>query len=304
MNTEVKKTALFLLKMIAIVAILDFALGTVLEKLYNNMTVGEKARAHYVISKDTSDVLIFGSSRALYHYNAGMLQDSLNTTVYNAGRSNQTILYHLAIFKHILTRHTPKLVVLDVNEDELVKNPKKYDLLSALLPYGRSDRDMLLQYEQVNPGYKIWSWSRTLPYNSSLVAILYRGLTKGKDKDIHGYLKHDGILKEELTTVDNCHVPYTIDPLLEEAYREMLSLCKAHRIDIVVTVSPRYSAYACERKEYKALQQLSLKEGVTIHDFSQSLNNAAWFADPSHLNTAGASRYTTMLIPLLRGHLH
>jgi len=292
MNNELRKFIFFLFKAIVIVLALDFALGKGLEKLYDRMSVGEKARANFFIKSDVSDVVIFGSSRALYHYHAGVLSDSLQTSVYNAGRSNQTILYDLALLKCILKRHTPKMVVVDVSEDELVMNPKKYELLSALLPYCRYDKDIYAIYKKTNPGYAFWSWSRSLPYNSSVFATLYRGTMRGKDNDIHGFLNHSGVYKDSIKVADNCHSTYALDPVLMEAFTEIVSLCKQYQVLLYVSVSPRYMQYRCERGEYTAFKKLARENGVTIHDYVNMFVDGSYFSDPSHLNGQGAQEFS------------
>ncbi|HEY5750354.1 MAG TPA: hypothetical protein VIU12_30020 [Chryseolinea sp.] len=304
MNKEIQKLLFFFAKAILIVIVLDFALGKGLEIFYNRMSVGEKARANYFIRKDLSDVIVFGSSRALYHYHAGVLADSLQTTVYNAGRSNQTILYHLALLKTILKRHTPKMVILDVNEEELVKSQKKYELLSALLPYCHYDEDIRALYRKANPGYGFWSWSRSLPYNSSVFATLYRGITRGKDNDIHGFLNHDGVFKDSLKTTDNCAANYPLDPMLEQSFSEFVALCKARNITLFVSVSPRFVQYKCRRPEYEALQNLAKQDGVAIHDYEDLYDDGSYFSDPSHLNSKGALAFSKSIAPILKASLH
>jgi hypothetical protein len=295
MKKETRKLLIFSLQAIVILLVLDFALGKTLSHLYNRMKVGEKARANYFIKKDTSNVIVFGSSRALYHYHSGIVGDSLKLSVYNAGRSNQTILYHTALLKCIVKRHQPKIVILDINEDELVGSSKKYELLSALLPYYKYDEDIQKMYDVANPGYRYFAWLNTLPYNSSLFATIYRGLSGGKDKDIHGFLGHSGKYRDSLRVTDNCRSTYTADSTLMATFNEMIQLCRQHQIKLFVAVSPRYSRYKCSRPEFEALKKFAADRGVMVHDFTETVTDKNLFADPSHLNVKGAERYSMMI---------
>jgi hypothetical protein len=295
MNTEFKKLGIFLGKVIFILVLADWGLGFIMERLYDRMHGGEKARANYFIKKDTSNLVIFGSSRALYHYQSDIIGDSLHTTVYNAGRSNQSILYHLALLKTILKRHTPETIILDINEDELAAEMKKYDVLSALLPYCRYDADIRDVYLHANPDYRYWSWSHTLPYNSSLFSILYRGFTEGKDKDVHGYLAHDGLYKGSWETINNCQTALTIDPLLQDAFEEFITLCQSHHIKLFIAVSPRYVRYACPRAEFKAAEEIAAKHGLHIHSFAETETRPQYFSDPTHLNGTGSVEFSKIV---------
>src|SRR5687768_4428964 len=98
---ELRKTGLLIAKGLLILLALDFLFGLALDHFHSRMRGGERARAYYALNESTAEVYVFGSSRALYHYNPLILQDSLNMTVYNAGRSAQTILYHLPVLKMI-----------------------------------------------------------------------------------------------------------------------------------------------------------------------------------------------------------
>jgi hypothetical protein len=247
--------------------------------------------------------MIFGSSRALYHYHSGVIGDSLHTSVYNAGRSNQTILYDLALLKAILKRHTPKTIILDVNEDELVGGDTRREVLSALLPYCNDDDDIRSIYLHANPGYRYWSWSHTLPYNSSLFSIVYRGLTRGKDKDIHGYLEHNGTYKGPLNTIDNCSTNPLLDPVFQQSFSEFITLCRAHNIALFVSVSPRFEHFKCERPEYAALKRMAKEGGVVVHDYTNLYSDVSNFSDPSHLNAKGALEFSKQIATNLKTSL-
>lgn len=283
----------------------DFVLGKTLSYLHEQMTIGEKARANYFIKKDTSDLIIFGSSRALLHYHSGLIADSLRMSVYNAGRFNQTILYHTALLECIIKRHVPKVVILDVNEDELVQNDAKYEFLSVLLPYYRYDNDIRNMYDAVNPGYRYWSWSRTLPYNSILASTIYRGVAKdqGKDLDIHGYLEHQGYYQGGLRVIDNCDETHLLDEKLKKAFRDFVTICQMRHIKLFIFTSPRYAGYRCRRIEFDSLKREANRYGYSIPDFPDTLVNKKYFTDPSHLNSDGARRYSEFIVQWIRPFL-
>lgn len=302
MNEEAKKFFRFIIQGIVILLVVDFTLGKTLSYLHERITTGEKARANYFIKKDTSDVIIFGSSRAVLHYHSGIISDSLHMSVYNAGRFNQTILYHTALLKCIVKRHVPKIIILDVNEDELVQNAAKYEFLSVLLPYYKYDRDIRETYDAVNPAYRYWSWSKTLPYNSILAATVYRGMVKSseKDQDIHGYLEHQGYYQGALKKMDNCQEKYLLDDKLKKSFQDFITICKMRRIKLFIFTSPRYVHYQCRRVEFDSLKSEANRYGFPLVDFSERMTNKKYFVDPSHLNSGGALRYSEFIVQQIK----
>ncbi len=304
MNKELKKLIRFGTFAIVILFGIDLVTGRILGALYDRMTVGEKARANYFIKSDKSEIIIFGSSRALYHYHSGLISDSLKMTTYNAGRSNQSILYHTTLLKCIVKRHKPKVVVLDLQADEFVYNRRKYERLSALLPYYKLDGDVSAIYNTVRPGYKYFAWSHSLPYNSSVFATLYRGTTSGRDNDINGFMIRKGKVSSALTDKENnCGENLTMDSILIQSFEDFHKICQDANIELVVNISPEFSRYVCERKEFTILKNEIRKRGVLVNDCTEVFENERMFADKTHLSLDGAIEYSNMVVETLKSKL-
>jgi hypothetical protein len=295
MNTEIKKFIRFTLSAIAIIVVVDFALGKVLGTLFDRMGVGEKARANYFIKKDTSDIWIFGSSHALYHYRPDILKDSVGLTAYNGGRPNQTILYHVAILKTKIKKHTPDLIVLDLQPAEFEKNERKYERLSAILPYYRYDNAMKEVYDIANPRYRYFSWSRSLPYNSSLFAIFYRGLRGGKDTDIHGFVKNKRKMGAEVKPPTCDGEQIQIDSVLIGVFSDFVKVCRENKIKLFVSVSPIYQRNPCDVADFEVLKQIVASEGIEVHDYTNLFDDAQLFGDRTHLNHKGAIPFSQIV---------
>jgi hypothetical protein len=118
-----------------IVFLFDWAGGAILRYFYFSQTSGLGYRTTYSIDSTRANILVFGSSRANHHYVPEVFEDSLKMSFYNTGRDGNFLFYNYAIFKAILKRYTPKILIMDINPDELYYNPDSYDRLSSLLPY-------------------------------------------------------------------------------------------------------------------------------------------------------------------------
>ncbi len=108
-----------LLVVCLMVFIFDRAVGGIIKHFYFKQVAGLYNRTTYAIDSTTADILVFGSSRANHHYVPEVFEDSLKMSFYNTGRDGNFLLYNTAIFKAIIKRHKPKIVILDFNPGDL-----------------------------------------------------------------------------------------------------------------------------------------------------------------------------------------
>lgn len=276
--------------------LLDYGIGGLLGYAYDRMIVGERARANYAIKLSEADVYIFGASRAVYHYVPRIIEDSTGLTVYNAGRPAQTMLYHYALLKMILKRHVPKIVILDINQHEFIGGEGRYDLIYSLLPYYNADETVRELIDLINPGFRYFSWSHILPYNSSIFAILYRGLiSKGGRADNQGYVGLVGHRLTELEHLHNCGKEVKNDTLIVNTFRRFVKLCQANNVKLFAVTSPYFSVPDCPRTDYAFVKEELLNEGIThldLVDDPKYLRNLNYMYDVGHLNRLGAEEFS------------
>ena len=60
------------------------------------------------------DVLIFGSSRAIHHYNPQIITDSLGLTCYNCGQDGNGIIFFYGLWQMIKEHHKPMIIIYNV----------------------------------------------------------------------------------------------------------------------------------------------------------------------------------------------
>lgn len=303
MSADVKKLLFFFGKTIVLVLVMDFALGLLLETLYANMSEGERGRANEAVLRSHAEVYVFGSSRALHHYNPAIIADSLHAAVFNAGRPAQTMLYHLTLLKMIMKRQKPAAVILDINEDEFVYEERKYDLLNTLLPYYRSDVDVRETIDKIKPGYKYFAWLHTLPYNSAVLAVAYRTIVGASDqKAEEGYTPKRGQRQSSPDVLDNCR-DITPDSVMIETFREFVSLCRVNKISLWVVVSPRFATFKCPRNDFAWVKSEVQKSGVPFIDFSANprfVDHHELMYDGPHLNEQGAALFSSEIAHLVK----
>lgn len=123
-----------LLLLLAIIACDQF-IGFLMERMYFAQKHGPAAETTFTFTQMNQDAIILGSSRGRRNYNPKYITDSLGISCYNAGHDGQTIFYEQAIIRMALSRYTPKLVILDLNPEEMYYREVHYDRLNVLAPY-------------------------------------------------------------------------------------------------------------------------------------------------------------------------
>ena len=177
-----------------IIFIFDFAIGKTLEHFYFTQASGPFYRTTYSMDSTRADILIFGSSRANHHYDPRVFENSLRMSCYNNGRDGNFLLYNYAVFKTVIERYTPQIVIFDVDRNELSSTADDYERLSSLLPYKNRNSAVDQTIALRGPYEKVKCLSNIYPYNSLLLTIAIGNTEMNKERkpDIKGYVPISG----------------------------------------------------------------------------------------------------------------
>ena len=298
MKTNFQKLALKLLVLATLIILLDVVIGSTLRLAYFKQTSGLQYRTTYSLEQTTEDMLFFGSSRCNHHYDPRIFENSLKLKAYNAGRDGNGLPYHYAVLKGVLTRYTPKIVILDLLENDLNEGSDPYERLSSLLPYYKSHPEMRDVINTKSQFERLKLLSSIYPFNSSLLTIAVGNMSfnEKRTEDIKGYLPliknwNEHLAREstlKLNSLDNNKLSF---------YESFLSECRERNIEVYVLISPCYEAPENDQALAVA-QQVAKKQGATFWNFSKNkdyLKTPRYFADQWHLNTRGAERYSLMI---------
>jgi len=284
---------------LVLVAILDFFCGKTLQFLYYKQKSGYDYRASYAIDSTNAPGLIFGSSRANHHYVTNMLTDSLGVTFYNAGRDGQSILYDYAILQAILKRYTPKLILLDYQDEELFYFSDSYARLSSLLPYAKTHPEINHTIQMRSSFEKLKMISRVYPYNSLFFSML-GGISsgvRGRVEEVNGYLPLDHPFHS--LNADQNKFLSTKEPDANKikTFDAFIDLCKLKGIELYVIMSPYYNPVNV--KFTQPIDKLIQDAAVPHFDYSRFpslVGNTDYFSDEKHLNRKGSEIFTRDLI--------
>lgn len=287
--------SLNLLILFLIVFLLDRVSGTVVKRLYFSQVAGANYRTTYSIDSTRADILVFGSSRANHHYVPEIFEDSLKMSFYNTGRDGNFLLYNFAVFKTIIKRYSPKIIILDINANELYYNKENYDRLSSLLPYYYDHPEIQSIVKLRSPYEKLKLSSAIYPYNSSLLTILMSNLEANKHRksDRNGYIPLFGSMKD--TSMGNINDPgNSFDSTNINALKSISKTCKLNNILLIFIQSPIYSNVK-DISSTKVIAGIAKENNAIFLDYfnNKKFNNKpSYFKDGSHLNDEGAKIFS------------
>ena len=288
--------------LLAVLVIADQITGHIMHYLYFNMIAGENYRATYTIDSTKADILVFGSSRANHHYVPDIFEKKFNMTFYNAGRDGCSLLYNYAIFKAVTKRYSPKIIIIDLLPNELKYNKNEYERLSNLLPYYDDHTEIRSIIDLISPFEKYKLYSAVYPYNSQLIRIVFRNLSKTKDNASKGYLPLYNKMKDVITNnvvkknvIKNSKE--TIDDNKLKALREIATYCNRNRIHLIFICSPIYKKVSLN-SDWNIIEDIAKSENGQYLNFSSDsifFNHPEYFQDNSHLNDNGAQLFSEII---------
>lgn len=278
--------------------ILDLSIGNLLRHFYFMQSAGEGYRTTYSMDSTNADILVFGSSRATHHYVTNILEDNLRLSTYNTGRDGNFLFYNYAVFKAILNRYSPKVVIFDINIEEMYYKEEYYDRLSSLLPYYKEHSEIRNIINLKSHYEKFKLLSSIYPFNSNLISII-RGnskLHKQQNVSAKGYVPLYKTIKD---TVLINKIPFigSLDSNKINVVKEIIFLCKRNNIKLVFIQSPLY-ANTQKGSAEGLIEKFALMNHIQFWNYLNDplfLKSPSYFQDINHLNESGANYFTAII---------
>lgn len=283
--------------LILFVVILDVILGKFLQYTYNSERNIENDRLPYFYNKLNHEVLIFGSSRALYHYDSELIQEKTGLTCFNAGFNGQNIYFHLALLQSAIKKHPPKKVILDLMYIDFLQTSSEWDTdnLRILLPQSQISESAYEAILKRSKTEKIKLLSSIYPYNS-IIHQLFINYFDLNDND----LKFKGL--DKIWSGDKAEiyeVNLEIDSQKMDALFTFIETCISNDIELYIFISPHYAIHYNNSVYRKTIKLINENYGLFVlnhENDSLFTADASLFADPNHLNSDGARVFTEIII--------
>ncbi len=273
-------------------------------KVFTGQSVGKLN--HYLSVKDTTDFLVFGSSRANHHFNTKMISNNS----FNMGVDGRDIAYFATLIK-LLPKNRSQFVLINIDPENVFD--QQYDgsdIAPLAIKYHslKPVADALERAGQYNPLQKIF-WS--IDYNSKAVGVVMNFL-----RPKYNYKNYDGydplVLNETQKQIRNaklkmqetidCPEVYQESKLYVDYLQEIVAFCKKNDKTLLAITSPTYNN-PCEKDNTKLA---ALMEAYDIAywdytDFFDDNNSFEWWKDSGHLSKIGADEFTAALARRIKG---
>lgn len=214
-----------------------------------------------------------------------------------------TNFYYYAVLKAILSRYTPKMIILDVENQVFKESRSSYDRLSVLLPFYKDHPEMRSIIELRGPYEKFKLHSRIYPYNSMIfkIAMGNSGLRSKANEDIKGYVPLTRSLNEPIRPVD-LSVDYALDSNKFNCYKAFINDCAAAGVKLYLVCPPYFIKGIGNDKSMTIAKDIAYKKKLDFIDFAKDeffLKDSRLFDDTVHLNYKGVTIFTNRLIDTL-----
>lgn len=294
-----KKFLLRLLVYSAIIFAIDIAAGKAFSYMHAHAKGGDNGRNNYICNDVDADILIFGSSRAMHHYNPILISDSLGMSCYNCGQDGNGAILNYARFQLICQRYNPKLIIYDVTpEYDLLSGDDNHKYLGWLRAYydmsGIADI-----FESIDSTEKYKMLSQLYRYNTKFIQIVSDYIYPIQDEGILGYRPIKGVIDPMRISKKDPIKYFKSDSLKLLYFRKFLELSKNSKT--VFVVSPYW--HGKDSVFFKPIQNECVTNGYEFINYANNSkyhHNMLYFKDRNHLNSKGADEFTKDVISQLK----
>ena len=285
---------------LTIMFIADRVVGMALNYVSTHPRGGMTLRRNYITDHSKEDVLVFGSSRAHYHYNPQIVNDSLGMSCFNCGENAMGIVLFYSWWKIISQRYHPHLVVYDVSPEFDIRVSNNIDYLWRLRRF-YDQKQIHVVFDEVAPNEKWKMFSKMYRYNSTFTELAADFIYPMKQQGTKGFVAVNRTLNQRYSRAkprfDGAVVVY--DSLKIGFFEKMIE--EMGTTKLVFVASPYYSGI--NDTVYEPLRNLSMKYGIPFLDYSNDpkfVRQNQYFFDINHLNATGADLFTNELVKDLR----
>ena len=307
-NNSLIKLAVKILLLLSILVVIDFAFGQLLGSLLHEQTDGRYFKIEYSLNKCNEDVIIIGSSRAEANYNPSIIENELGLTCWNAGRGGQGLAYFYSIEASVLSRYSPKLIIVNIDQNAL-EWPIDYDKSAILRPFVKQNPHIKELFSQKDWSEKYKLYSNIYAYNSAIFYFLRPFFIKGKDgknsdkgwKPLEGQINSSSIVQQHprgyFDQTNN------LNPEKISLLNKMISLAQKKNCELIFVFSPDFYPPLYKTSTNVYFKKLNREKNIKVIDLSadkQITGHPNYYKDIDHLNHIGADIFTKRLIREIR----
>jgi hypothetical protein len=293
-------------KLIAFVLILytcDLVVGRSFTYLLAKLSDGRYYKTQYSLDHANEDIIIIGSSRGETNYNPAVFTKVLSMSCWNASRGGQSLPYFLAIEQEILKRHSPKLIILNMEQNAL-EGEIDYEKSAFLRPFSQTHTFVYALLSQKNCLEKYRLFSNIYINNSILYYLIRPFFIKNKDgkQSDKGWKPRIGnispSLVEKKVAIRAAVKKSELNQSKISILNKIIETATANNSKLVISFSPDYFPTPIETATMNYIKSFSHSKGITVYDFTKDITlnkKNGFFIDLEHMNQTGANTLSEML---------
>jgi hypothetical protein len=293
---------------LALLAVCDVVGGWALDWLRDHSPDGRYYKTKYSLEACHEDVVIIGSSRGEINYVSQIFEDSLGMTCWNASRGGQGTPYFRAIQEGILKRYTPKVVILNIDDNDLENRPN-YEHAGVLRPFYANHPEIRPMLDKTSKFEWLLMKSKLYAYNSSFYYLIRPYFVKGLDGKTtdKGWKPRLEKMSAEIGGALEPEPPKV--PLNEEAiaiFDNIVNDFQQRGTKMFLVVSPNFGRTVGASSTIEYLKKTSRERDIPLFVYSNDtafITKPDYYVDPDHLNVDGAAIFTKHLIRQIKPHV-
>lgn len=281
------------------ILVVDFIAGLLFPSLVNQAKGGDNWRNNYICNETKENILIFGSSRAIHHYNPNIISDSLKMSCYNCGQDGNGIILNYARYDLICQRYTPQIIIYDIQPSfDLLAGDDNHKYLKWLKAY--YDRKNIPQiFESVDKTERFKMMSNLYRYNSNFIQIISDCIRPQQASGEKGFRPLLGEMDRMKISKKKDIDKVNYDSLKLAYINKFININKD--VKVVFVISPTWDGM--DSSQYYPIQKICNQKGLLFINFANNqkyMHNYKYFKDGAHLNTVGADEFTKDIIKALK----
>lgn len=275
--------------------VIDVCIGRAFKLLHSNAIGGSTKNNSYILYECSSDVLIFGSSRASHHYVPSIISESTGLSCYNCGEDGNGIILAAARYYMLAQRYRPQILIYDLApEFDLKLDVDNSKYLHYIKPY-YSEKPI----KNIIDKFSDWKTrlelkSNMYRNNSTIIAnVLDIIIDRGKHD---GYIPLYGQISNDATLSISKDTLFKVDESKYEQFEQMIDDAIKKDIKIIFVISP--SLTVCDLSKFNKAREIATKYSIPLLNYSNwpdIVENRGYFQDEDHLNNDGAIKYSHLI---------
>lgn len=296
---------------ISLLFVTDILVGKVFTYLLTKQIDGRFYKIKYSLDHSFEDIIIIGSSRGETNYNPNVFSKVLSMNCWNASRGGQSIPYFITVGKEILSRYSPKIIILNL-ETSALEGQIDNERVGILRPFTNLHKHIHAYLSQINR-FEKYKLKSNIYINNSVSFYFFRPFfLKNKDGSPgeSGWKPQRGKLAPSIIPENrgyrNANSKQALNPDKVLMFNGLVELAHEKKSKIIVVFSPEFPIVS-ETATMEYIKLFSKVKNYYTFDFSRNTTFTGklnYFFDEQHMNDDGANVFSYMIANEIQKYLN